>query len=120
MRKQDFIETMNSFIKFQDFMSKLYDLTKWELFSIEEVENYTECYLNMLKELVKDRDQNFYDKDGNFMGSCSELDYFIGDLDCGRAYKSGMVKYCGEDIKLETPEDLWNYLVKLHPEIEKV
>jgi len=40
----------------------------------------------------------------------SDLDYFIYELDFGRKWKPGMVRFDGKDIPLRTPKELWDYI----------
>lgn len=49
-------------------------------------------------------------------GITDDIDYFIDDLEFGKKWKPGMVTENGNDIKLQTPEDLWNILTKKESE----
>jgi hypothetical protein len=40
----------------------------------------------------------------------SWIDYYIDELDFGRSWKPGKVVIDGKDVRLETPNDLWNLL----------
>lgn len=57
-----------------------------------------DTFIKLLKELTKDEDE--------------WIDYYIYELDFGRKYKSGMVKFKGKNIKLSTYLDLWNIITK--------
>lgn len=44
---------------------------------------------------------------------CSDISYFLYELDCGKKWKPGMIiDSDGRDIKLETVDDLWKEVEK--------
>lgn len=45
--------------------------------------------------------------------SNSWIDYYINELDFGRKFIPGMVKYENENIQLSSAEDLYNFLIRL-------
>jgi hypothetical protein len=42
----------------------------------------------------------------------SWIDYYVDELDFGRLWKPGKVVIGEKDVRLETPEDLWNLLTR--------
>lgn len=68
-------------------------------------------FMELLAYTCKDKRYSKYDY--------NNIDYFIWETDYGtKADKYYITEADGTEIHFYTPEDVWNYLVKLHPEIE--
>lgn len=112
MTKEMFMDCMLTYKKHQDLQNKLADLglNCWELKEVAELESN---YIMMICEMCHD----YIPEDDPF--DVTWIDYFIYELDWGQDWKEGdVVDEDGNNIKLATLDDLWDYLVKLHPEIK--
>jgi len=113
MTKENFINLMNIFKAYQEYEDNLNNLgiNIWER---DEIGNLTSGYLDMLCELCKDE----YPEDDPY--KLTNIHYFIYELEWGEKWKPGMITGENEqDIPMGNLEDLWNELIKNHPEIEK-
>lgn len=115
MNKELFVNSMNTLKKYSDWEHKLYELgvNFWER---EEIQNLINSYI----ELLIDECHCEIDE---ICGS--DIEYFIYETDWGK----NADKYCiyetdengnKTEYHLHTIEDLWDYLVKMHPEIEEI
>lgn len=103
--KEQFINTINDmqtiYEKYDKIVDTLYsigiDIINLDMNPIHET-------IKLLEDIMGcPRDYKYY---------ISDISYFVYELDFGRNYKDGCIKdKDGNNIKLETPEDLWNVLV---------
>jgi len=64
---------------------------------------YLSRFSTLIIKVLQDAMQDKYDY----------INYFIYELDYGKKWKKGMItRKNGEDVKLKTPEDLYNYLIE--------
>ena len=113
MNKRKFVKSMNILKAYTDWEHKLYELgvNFWEQ---DEVSNLVTNYLELLAEICHCDATDEYGTD---------IDYFIYETDWGKDADEYSITETDEDgneveIKLNTVEDLWDYLAKQHPEIE--
>jgi len=112
MRKDLFIKCMNHFKEYTDWEHKLYELgiNFWER---DEIANLLGSYLELLQYCCKD------EPDKTYPYSPTNIEYFIYDEEFGsKADEYFITESDGTEVKIRTPEDLWNYLVKNNPDIE--
>lgn len=96
--KEKFIETINGLKGYDNFEDKLNNL----------IHKYGEGYVifSDISFLLIETLEKMYEDDNGW------ISHFCYDLEFGRKYKPGMVKERnGDEIKLQTPEDLYNLLM---------
>lgn len=102
MSKNDFvsaIEDIKSVIKYQDGLNSYFRKNGVDGYIFQP--DCVSTVLRLLHNIWGDADKDNW------------IDYFCLDLDCGRTWKPGTITdNNGADIKLETAEDLYNYLCK--------
>ena len=98
--KENFIEYMNFIKKMNDSENRIYDVLSEEITDFQGgflYSKYETMFVRLLREVMNDEND--------------WIDYFLYDLDFGRAWKEGAITEAdGTDIMLSTPEDLWNLL----------
>lgn len=98
LSKEKFISTINGLKKYDNFENELNDL----------IRKYGEGYviLSDVSFLLIDTLEKMYEDDNG------RISYFCYELEFGRKYEPGMIKESnGDEIKLQTPEDLYNLLI---------
>jgi len=108
--KELFLKCLDTYKKYNEWEGKLYDLgiNFWEQ---DEVANLLSSYIELLEYCCKDDMYENYDP--------TNISYFIYDCDYGKkADEYFITEQDGSEVKFYTAEDLWNYLVKNHPEID--
>lgn len=99
LTKDEFIDGINTIKKMyseeQQILAALDTSPEWKCG--EWVDNY----YNLFIQLCELPENDYYGTD---------VDYFIYELNFGKDWKPGMVKENGEDIKLTTPEELWDFV----------
>ena len=114
MNKKFFIKSMETLKAYNDWEYQLYELgvNFWER---DEVANLIVNYSELLAEICHCDVTDEYGTD---------IDYFMYETDWGKNADKYFITETDDDgnnieIKLHTIEDLWNYLVKEHPEIDE-
>lgn len=98
LSKEKFIATINGLKDYDVFENELNDL----------IRKYGEGYviLSDVSFLLINTLEKMYEDDNGW------ISYFCYELEFGRKYKPGMIKESnGDEIKLQTPEDLYNFLI---------
>lgn len=115
MNKGELIITKELFCEIFNKMIEQYDLDSKcnEAFSVILPGDYISGYDNakLYKSLIRLLQKAFGD---GHKHSC--IDYFVYELEFGRKYKSGCYAINKKNIKLSTPEDLYNLLTKYNHE----
>lgn len=109
IRKELFIECMDTFKEYSDYENKLADLdiNIWER---EEIQDLISSFLRLLAYCCKDE---YTDK-----RYPNNIEYFIYDCEFGKkANEYTITEEDGTEIHLTNSEALWNYLVKNNPDI---
>lgn len=101
MNKDLFIECIDSLKKQQEHNKKCNKAFKIilpnDFVSGYDLEIITTQFIKLLKTLLNDKSE--------------WIDYYIYELDFGKEYKKGCVRFNNKDVKLKTSEDLWNILI---------
>lgn len=100
IKYEDFKTAMNEIVKLRSFEDKLHDLCR-EMYDIFDCElsfpTMIDTVVLLLKIATNDTDE--------------WIDYWVYELDCGKDYTEGAVRYTdGEIIPLATVDDLWAIL----------
>ena len=109
---------MKPIITYEEFKTHIEDLKSIDEFQTQ-LDRLTRAYTNSTKESADyihlptlfDSNINLLE---TLMGDKAEwISFWIYELDFGRKYKEGSVKYVnGENIVLKTTKDLWNLLTE--------
>lgn len=98
LSKEKFIATINGLKDYDVFENELNDLIR------KHGEGYV--ILSDVSFLLINTLEKMYEDDNGW------ISYFCYELEFGRKYKPGMIKESnGDEIKLQTPEDLYNFLI---------
>jgi len=109
IKKDLFVKCLNNYKAYNDWEHELYKLgiNFWER---EEIQNLLNSYIELLEYCCKDIPNDKYDS--------SNISYFIYDVEFGKNADEYFITLdTGDEIKFNTVDDLWDYLVSLHPEI---
>ena len=99
LSKEKFIATINGLKEYDNFEIELNDL----------IRKYGEGYMilsDVSSLLIKTLEKMYEDCDNGW------ISYFCWEIEFGGKYEPGMIKdYHGNEIKLQTPEDLYDILM---------
>lgn len=99
MNKELFEKYMNSLIEFDDFIHDLYDMDI-NIVECDVIMNFMTNYINILEDACGDSTTNW-------------ISYWLYELDRGANWEPGCVTDDnGNEIKLETLDDLYELLVE--------
>lgn len=103
MTKEKFIEYIEIQKKFFDKAQEIYDSTRGAitLYNIEELDSLISGYTELLSLVTKDTGK--------------DIDYFCCECEYGKDPQK--ISWGDRTWELKSFEDLWNYLVEMHPEI---
>ena len=94
--KEVFINIINEIKKHTEIQDNINKQLKDFEFNLFSYGNYEALLVELLEEIFKDK--------SGWIG------YFLYDLDFGSKHKDGMIKIDGENVKLATPEDLYDLI----------
>ena len=104
----EYMETLKNYYKYEDELAEL-NVNIWER---DEVQSLISGYVDLLCVLCKDYP---YPKDRYQL---TDIEYYIYDLEWGRKWKPGTITdEFGNDVPMGTLDDLWDELVRRHPDI---
>lgn len=97
IRKENFIRLMKAIENQNDFISSLYENYKIDL---------TNSPIGDLETIV----ENVLISEFGLSPRFNDISYWMWELEFGKKWKPGMVMDGDEDIKLQTAEDLYDYI----------
>lgn len=108
--KKLFLDALAAYEKYDNYENKMHELGL-NLFERDEVQCFKNSFLDLLAYMCNDLHQTRYDS--------NNIEYFIYDAAFGKKADTYFIQEKdGTEIHFYTAEDLWNYLVNEHPEIE--
>jgi len=115
MTKELFIKCVKSIIDYEEYEEEVYDATNGvvDLVESNQLQNLVMVFIELLNYVTKDLPNDEVP---------DNLSYFLWETDCGKRADTMFITETKNDETVEynfsTVEDVWNYLVKEHPEIE--
>lgn len=110
--KELFVKALTAIDKYGKTENKIYNASNGaiDLLNIEELQDIINILVNVLEYCTKC-------EINDYIGS--DINYFMGEVEFGKnADKYFTTMPDGTEYHWHTVEDLWNYLVMQHPEIE--
>lgn len=102
LSKEEFVRIMNEIKKIMQADEELFDA-----FQKLSKDNYVMTNINSISLVLELLEHIMHDNE-----DYPNIEYFIYELDWGTKWDSGVLTDNGEDIRLDTVESLYEYLVK--------
>ena len=111
LTKEEFIKILDSMEKVSDFDNKVSEVYYKSGFDVTPPMNPSleSELLTTLNRMFKQEETDFY----------TDIEYYVLELDYGKAWKPGMVKYNGEEIDLSDAGKLYDHLIRLMNEFSE-
>lgn len=98
MTKQVFVDTINAIKEYHTKINNIQTVLEENCDSVFWPPSLEDTLINVLIEVFNDDPADI-------------ITYFIYELEFGEKWESGYITENGEDVKLKTPEDLYDYLI---------
>lgn len=102
LSKEEFVKIMERIKAITDADEELFDA-----FQKLSKDNYVMTNINSIHLVLELLEHIMHDSE-----DYPDIEYFIYDLDWGTRWTSGVLTYNGEDVRLDTVENLYDHLVK--------
>lgn len=106
LSKEEFVRIMNEIKKIMQADEELFDA-----FQKLSKDNYVMTNRNSISLVLELLEHIMHDDE-----DCPDIEYFIYELDWGTKWESGAYAIDGNDVQLDTVENLYDFLVKTYNE----